>query len=258
MLLLWLTLLCKMPFALEKFDLAKPADQKSLKHRMLDAARPFLSYMDKSRESAALFLAEFVSRPDTVDEYLSIIVSDAVAELKQAEPADVQDGIRATGLCSLLAEIFKRTKRENLLPLAGAILDDVFTEKLSRAANILLRKLITKLVQRVGMVFLIPRSTNWRYRRSGGGSRSLVKNLKEPILRNENLQEAALNNEEEISYEINEEVEKVVNFLLQMLKDKDTIVRWSAAKGIGRITSRLPQSLAGEIISNILTFFHPR
>lgn len=36
-----------------------------------------------------------------------------------------------------------------------------------------------------------------------------------------------------------EEVEPILGSLLEGLADKDTVVRWSAAKGIGRVCSRL-------------------
>lgn len=256
MLLLWLVLLCKVPFALEKFDLACPEAQKPIKKRLLDVGYPCLSVMDKSREAAALFLAEFVSRPDTTEGYLGNVISDSLESLKSVNPLDISDSIRATGLCSLLAEIFKRTKRESLFPFAKIISDEILQSNLAKAQNILLRKLITKLIQRVGLVFLKPQSMTWRYQR---GSRSLAKNLTEgkPVDVEKSNDDVEIVDEDN-SYEIPEEVEHVISFLLDMLKDKDTIVRWSAAKGVGRIASRLPKALASEVISNILTYFSSR
>uniref|UniRef100_A0A8K9XXV8 Tubulin-specific chaperone D n=1 Tax=Oncorhynchus mykiss TaxID=8022 RepID=A0A8K9XXV8_ONCMY len=43
--------------------------------------------------------------------------------------------------------------------------------------------------------------------------------------------------------------------LLGGLKDKETIVRWSAAKGIGRVTGRLPRELADEVVGSVLDCF---
>jgi len=38
---------------------------------------------------------------------------------------------------------------------------------------------------------------------------------------------------------------------------QDTVVRWSAAKGIGRITARLTSSLSEEVLSSVLELFSP-
>jgi hypothetical protein len=43
--------------------------------------------------------------------------------------------------------------------------------------------------------------------------------------------------------------------MLNGLRDKDTIVRWSAAKGIGRITGRLPKSLGDDVVGSVLELF---
>ena len=53
-------------------------------------------------------------------------------------------------------------------------------------------------------------------------------------------------------------LEAVVDNLLVALTNKDTIVRWSAAKGIGRICSRLELDQADDIFSALLsTCFNP-
>lgn len=38
---------------------------------------------------------------------------------------------------------------------------------------------------------------------------------------------------------------------------QDTVVRWSAAKGLGRVTSRLTSTLSEEVLSSILELFSP-
>ena len=47
--------------------------------------------------------------------------------------------------------------------------------------------------------------------------------------------------EVERTFEVPDELEELIDGLLTGLSDSDTVVRWSAAKGIGRITARLPQ-----------------
>lgn len=54
-----------------------------------------------------------------------------------------------------------------------------------------------------------------------------------------------------------EHLEAVIDFLITSLKDKDTVVRWSAAKGVGRITQRLDQDMADEIVTSLLSLFSP-
>jgi len=61
-------------------------------------------------------------------------------------------------------------------------------------------------------------------------------------------QEVPKENEEEEEIdesEVNfEQLESIIDVLIQSLKDADTVIRWTAAKGIGRITQRLSKDLA--------------
>lgn len=56
-------------------------------------------------------------------------------------------------------------------------------------------------------------------------------------------------------YDVPEDVESVIEQLLVGLKDQDTIVRWSAAKGIGRMAARLPRELADDVVGSVLDCF---
>jgi hypothetical protein len=52
-----------------------------------------------------------------------------------------------------------------------------------------------------------------------------------------------------------EEIKEVVGLLLQGLLDKDTILRWSAAKGIARLRERLPRDFAEQIVYSVVDLF---
>nr|XP_009782677.1 PREDICTED: tubulin-folding cofactor D isoform X2 [Nicotiana sylvestris] len=52
-------------------------------------------------------------------------------------------------------------------------------------------------------------------------------------------------------------IEEIIELLLSGLRDTDTVVRWSAAKGIGRVTSRLTYLLSDEVLSSVLELFSP-
>jgi len=51
--------------------------------------------------------------------------------------------------------------------------------------------------------------------------------------------------EDEINFD---QLEFIIQHLLESLKDTDNVVRWTAAKGIGRITQRLSKDFADQIV----------
>jgi hypothetical protein len=252
MLLLWLNILCKNPFELSRFDGDK---EVSIVERVIGVCRPYLNNRaDKMQTAAALLLAQLLTRPDVRMTHLQPIVRSELAKLS-ALPADIRlyaHAGGAIGTCQLLAQIFKHGKRDDLLPLASETLTTVIACPFD-SADSLLRKLAVKLVQRVGLVFLKPRVAAWRYRR---GNRSLAENLAGGGDASSTAQCAAQHmecGEDDEDYDIpDEELELVLGFVLKALKDKDTVVRWSAAKGVGRVSARLPRESADDVISSLL------
>lgn len=109
------------------------------------------------------------------------------------------------------------------------------------------------------MIFIV-QTAPWRYQR---GSRSLLHNLKGATTLSDtagitlNNCEAIEKNYDEVE-QFSSAIESVLDKLLESLKDKDTIVRWSAAKGLGRVTNRLPKEFADEVVEGILQNFSPR
>ena len=82
------------------------------------------------------------------------------------------------------------------------------------------------------MTFLQARVATWRYQR---GSRSLEETLAASTSSSSGGQQQGVSGikgkDEGEAYDVPEEIEEVIGVLLNGLRDRDTIVRWSAAKG---------------------------
>jgi len=64
--------------------------------------------------------------------------------------------------------------------------------------------------------------------------------------------------EEEEDCDVPEELEEVVEELIEGLRHSDLVVRWSAAKGLGRLTVRLPKELGDEVVGSVLGVMNAR
>jgi hypothetical protein len=62
----------------------------------------------------------------------------------------------------------------------------------------------------------------------------------------------ALHHNQQELFHVPDAVEDVMGQLLLALKDKATVVRWSAAKGIGRLTERLPIMCAHDVLDALV------
>uniref|UniRef100_A0A8C5E7Q7 Tubulin-specific chaperone D n=1 Tax=Gouania willdenowi TaxID=441366 RepID=A0A8C5E7Q7_GOUWI len=230
MLLLWLSMTCLNPFDFSRLDgilesgVGKPREPTM--DRIMDIAKVF--------EKSCIFM----TRPDVKQMCLGDFLDWSLTTISQTSDDSVTNVRVLDGVL------------QSLVIVCVCVCVSVAVCVCVRSSE-LLRKLIVKLSQRLGLTFLKPRLADWRYQR---GSRSLAANLAmtksaAPVTPEETPQE------QEEYYDIPEEVESVIDHLLMGLRDKETIVRWSAAKGIGRLTGRLPKVLANEVVGAVLECF---
>ena len=245
------------------------------------------------RDRAATLLARLLTRPDMPRALASFLdwATEALAKAN-APHAPEDDEIEKTerakafaaaeqkatflvpGVARALAAIFKLGTRGALLGVAERAWGDArdLAESPAARGSALVRQLACKLAQRIGLLFLKPRVVAWRYER---GARSLVDNLRkndgdvsggaatgnvpETPTSSESATRAVstgqASDDDDDDDDVPDGVEEVIESLLVALRDKDTVVRWSAAKGLGRITARLPAEFGDEVVGSILECF---
>ncbi|NXX93130.1 TBCD protein, partial [Centropus bengalensis] len=257
MLLLWLSMICLIPFDLARFDgnISEEGQARMpTMDRILQIAKCYLVVSDKARDAAAVLVSKFIVRPDVRQKRMADFLDWTLSMLSKSSSQTMEGTVVMNGMLQALAQLFKHGKREDCLPYAAVVLECLDNCKLSESNQMVLRKLGMKLCQRLGLTFVKPKVAKWRYQR---GCRSLAANLQAqgPVVQNQAITVVANEDDDEEEYDIPGEIENVVEQLLVGLKDKDTIVRWSAAKGLGRITGRLPKELADDVISSLLDCF---
>ncbi|XP_041473323.1 tubulin-specific chaperone D-like [Lytechinus variegatus] len=265
MLLLWMSMICMIPFDMSRLDsgVAGAGDQQTKNlptmDRILNVAKVYLGMSDKCRDAAAFMVSRFLTRHDVkqmrLPEFLDWCLQTLTSEGKKGTIPSI---LKMAGVLSVLAQLFKLGKRSDILQYAPVVLRVSVECDLCNHNNTPIRKLSMKLVQRLGLTFLPSRVMKWRYQR---GSRSLADNLQPASAPAGIASKTTISNDDDYddeNYDIPEEIEDVIEQLLTGLKDKDTIVRWSAAKGIGRLTGRLPQELADQVVGSALDLFSMR
>ncbi|NXP27375.1 TBCD protein, partial [Scytalopus superciliaris] len=261
MLLLWLSMICLIPFDLARFDGNLISEEGKARQPTMDCileiAKCYLVVSDKARDAAAVLVSKFIVRPDVRQSRMADFLDWVLSMLSKSSSQTMEGTVVVNGMLQALAQLFKHGKREDCLPYAVTVLECLDKCRLSESNQMVLRKLGMKLVQRLGLTFVKPKVAKWRYQR---GCRSLAANLQAQgaLVQNpkrETAAEAEAADDDDEEYDIPGEIENVVEQLLVGLKDKDTIVRWSAAKGIGRITGRLPKELADDVIGSLLDCF---
>uniref|UniRef100_A0A8C8ZV16 Tubulin-specific chaperone D n=1 Tax=Prolemur simus TaxID=1328070 RepID=A0A8C8ZV16_PROSS len=242
MLLLWLSVTCLIPFDLSRLD----------GNLLTQPGRARMSIMDRILQIAEVSVVLFITRPDVKQQKMAGFLDWSLCTLARSSFQTLEGVIAMDGTLQALAQIFKHGKREDCLPYAATVLQCLDGCRLPESSQTLLRKLGVKLVQRLGLTFLKPKVAAWRYQR---GCRSLAANLQHCAPHRPEQQAFLAPSDSHEDDDVPEGVESVIEQLLVGLKDKDTVVRWSAAKGIGRMAGRLPKELADDVVGSVLDCF---
>ncbi|KAI3449108.1 hypothetical protein Pfo_005773 [Paulownia fortunei] len=270
--LLWLSILVLIPFDISSVDTsiansnyAGRDEPPPLVVRILEICKDYLSNAGPMRTIAGLLLSRLLTRPDMLKAFTSFI--DWAHKILSSAEDNVIDHFRLLGAVEALAAIFKIGSTAILVNVVPILWNDtsVLIKSRTAARSSLLRKYLVKLTQRIGLTCLPHRSATWRY---VGRNITIGENISLPVTRDCNQlnhsvnmnscnvsQETSCLEEEDI--DVPDIVEDIIELLLLGLRDTDTVVRWSAAKGIGRITSRLTYSLSDEVLSSVLELFSP-
>ena len=269
-LLLWLSILVLIPFDLQTVDSSIGG---GLIDRLISLGRLYLSDSGPSRHMSAYMLSRVFSRTDMQRHHLTAHISWCIATLHSATSSAPPSSFLLSGALRSLVDIVKHGNRDILLdqlPLLAPFCLDTLPHIPSLRSSALLRQLNAKLTQRLGLLFLKPRLPTWRYQR---GNRSLLDNLSALAHSKQHRQPAAEQQTPQQQRQQHQtadgttaapsppselvpcELEAVVQHLLDGLCDRDTVVRWSCAKGIGRVTMNLDEHDADDVIGATLDTF---
>ncbi|CAN4125852.1 unnamed protein product [Withania somnifera] len=269
--LLWLYILVLIPFDIASMDTSAGAinyaggdEPPPLVLKILEFSKDYLSSAGPMRTISGLLLSRLLTRPDMTKAFNSFV--GWTHEVMSCLSNDVVNHFQLLGAVEALGAIFKNGSPKLLLSVIPGVWNDTSALMKSNIAarSPLLRKYLVKLTQRIGMICLPPRHQSWRYvgrtstlgghitfDRTGTNQYNSYRN-NDPL---NFYQEPDCHEEEDM--DVPDMVEEIIELLLSGLRDTDTVVRWSAAKGIGRVTSRLTYLLSDEILSSVLELFSP-
>jgi hypothetical protein len=236
---IWLDMLSLVPF-----DCLVLSDD-SLVPSIIKLAKSHLSHTGPTRETAASCLASWLSRPDMSGELDSFIQwSHGVLVTFQQMPGTV---VLVMGVMQTLAKLVKATTHQTHVRME--LLWEPALAIAETQSTMLLRKLFVKWFSRMGCAYLPARVASWRYQR---GRRSLWENLESSRTRKCAPDKESTAPDTDDLFHVPDHVEDAMGLVLQSLTDASTVVRWSAAKGVGRMTERLPAICAHDVLDFIL------
>lgn len=241
---IWMEMLSLVPF-----DCASVLSNDAFVPSLMELAKTHLSLAGPVRETASSCLASWLNRPDVANAKLDSFLHWAHQVLLdfQHQSTTAKDIVLLMGVMETLVKLLKGTTFNEIHfkmePLWDTALNVAETD-----STMILRKLLVKWLARMACAYLPPQVASWRYQR---GRRSLLDNVSQS---KEIIDEKAttIKPESREVFHVPDQVEDAMGIVLQSLTDSSTVVRWSAAKGVGRITERLPAICADDVLDYIL------
>ncbi|EPQ28849.1 uncharacterized protein PFL1_03652 [Pseudozyma flocculosa PF-1] len=251
-LLLWLSLVCMIPFDLRQFD-ARSGDLGVLglagsgamptANRIEHVGRSFLSSPGKERDAAAVMLGRLFQRQDVQDAQFEDFAAFCSATLVSKPSAFL-----ATGVLQALCEVVKTNDpafvsgRLHSIQAVLDLYDD--PDRRDLAGNGLVVKNQTKLTCRLGLKLLRPRKRRrFIHVRTLGASNDTASANDEA-------------DEDDDEDDVPDLIDQYISKLIESLQHKDTVVRYSAAKGLARLCERLPRPFIAQVTDAIVSLFH--
>ncbi|SJX60387.1 related to Tubulin-folding cofactor D [Sporisorium reilianum f. sp. reilianum] len=245
--LLWLSLICMIPFDLAKFDRSAQSDDETTASRIAAVANHFIASPGKERDAAAVVLGRLFQRNDVQlkDHFTAFLQSSL-----RALGSDDLSPFHATGILQALCEVLKTSEPAFVVAHLQAIQDIVDAyeapHNASLAGNGLIIKYQTKLASRLALKLLRPRArrtANKFHVLGASGNTSPAK-------------DSQVDNDDDDESDIPAETDLFISRLIDALQHKDTVVRYSAAKGVARLCDRLPTSFLTQVVDAIISLFH--
>ncbi|KAH7336897.1 TBCD protein [Rhizoctonia solani] len=244
---MWLSLICMIPFDLARFDEPSAPPERLVSNRLDKIGKHYLTYPGIERESAAVLLARLYMRTDMLSQVPNHI-DWAIQRVRGGAST-----FEVIGIMQIAAIMMKAGGAGLVLPYIDKfrglidVLESADTSTNLLTSNLtkdtLVRKYRIKLIVRLAMCELPgkPRKVNIQ-------NRTLVLPGTGAEAENEYM---------DLEYDVSipDSIEEVIEQLITGAQDQDTAVRYSSAKGIARVASRLPEAFSDEIVDAVTALF---
>ncbi|KIJ17787.1 hypothetical protein PAXINDRAFT_167765 [Paxillus involutus ATCC 200175] len=235
--LLWLSLVSRIPFDLEQFD--EQGCQGQTFSALEATGKQYLDKAGLEREGAAVLLSRLYMRKDAKEQF-SRFLQWSSSVLQESKEIFI-----SIAVLQVLCEFVKSGAPEEARSATPTLLkiSEIVEEREFLTSNTLVRKYRTKLLSRTGLRLIPPRANH--------------SNMKARVLEATEEQQSRQRNDEQDDNDIDipEEIDTILQALFSCLQDRDTVVRWSAAKGIGRLSERLPTDFSTQVLETVLGLF---